>query len=586
VLSLLILIQGILSPTVSPADFNSSNEGILWNEVDLYIYGQDEHEEYPGVPPYGPNMLTGGELCTMVPISDETIRAQAPLYYNPISISPNPKEYALFASYIMYAKEDMNIDGEALLSVWVEVDATDINPWNMAMSRFRFDILDNNDVVRGRAEIEVENYIDVIKEVEAIIPISDYEMNVDDYYTLQFWYSGVGEFYILYGSQQCPSRLSIPTDSVKSESSIDHDKGEGIVTVSSIISDSLTMADIKEIELRIYAPWETNPVFTEIINVSIIENASLEGNSSISKDWTQWIYREDLDTGAIPEGNYTIEISAKDNSSNIWKEIHEVNLFVFVKVTTVILIVIGGTSVLGFFGWVYRDIIKFGTFSLMLGLPLLSKTVDTDRTKRGKLLQVIQDNPGIWYEELKRKSEVTNGTAAYHLKQLVKEGEVISIMDKNKRRFFDSKESARTEGGYITDVHQSILSAIGSSKSVGITAKQIKNSVGLSRRRVNDYLNTMLAKGLIDVKPDSRDRRIIRYYAKGEMPSELTPSIREYIHEILNLSPHMDSKTISERIKQFKNVTISEQQIDEFLRSNYPSRWLSIKERPEIGSHG
>jgi DNA-binding MarR family transcriptional regulator len=465
------------------------------------------------------------------------------------------------------------------------VDATDINPWNWAMSRFRFDILDNNDVVRGRAEIEVENYIDVIKEVEATIQISDYEMKVDDYYTLQFWYSGVGEFYILYGSQQCPSRLSIPTDSVKSESSVDHDKGEGKISVSSIVSDSCAIADIKEIELRIFAPWETDPVFTELINASMLENASLESDSLLSHEWSQWTYREDLDTGAIPEGNYTIEISVLDNSSNVWKEIHEVNLFVFIKVTTVILIVIGGTSVLGAFGWVYRDIIKFGAFSLMFAVPLMSKTVDTDRTNQGILLQVIHDNPGVWYEEVKRKSGITNGTAVYHLRHLEKEGKIVSIRDKNKKRYFQRGESALTEGRYITNTQQAIHSYIKSSGSMGMTPKQIGTLIGLSRRRVRDYLTNMVANDFIEYRPDPRDKRIILYYAKGLKPSELTPAIREDIHEILSLAPNIDLKTISERIKQLNNVTISEQQIDEFLRTNYPSKWQNNKENHEIKYH-
>ena len=582
----LVFIEGFSSSTCSAVDFKKSNEGILWNYVDMYMYGQEEHEEYPGVPPYGPGKLTGGELFTTVPFSDDTIRVLAPLYYKPLPTSPNPKDYALFASYIMWAKDDMKIHGEAHMSIWVEVDATNLNPWDIAMSRFRFDILDNNDVVRGSVEVEVENYIDVIKEVEASFQIIDYDMKVDDYFTLQFWYSGIGEIYILYGSEQCPSRLSIPTDSVKMESEVSHDKDEGIISVSSIINNSFGIADIRNVQLMIYAPGESDPLFSKEINVSILENACLDGNTSLYYNWIQWSYLEDLDSGAIPEGNYIVQISVIDNSSNVWKSSHEVNLYRFVKVTTVILYVLGGTSILGAFGWVYRDVLKFGAFSFMFGLPLMAKSVDRDRTNQGKLLQVIHDNPGVWYEEVKRKSGVTNGTAVYHLRHLEKEGKIVSIRDKNKKRYFRRGESGLSEGRFITNTQQAIYSYIKTSGTMGMTPKQVGNLVGLSRRRVRDYLTNLVAKDFIEYRPDPRDKRIILYYAKGSKPSELTPEIREGIHEILGLTPSMDFKMLSERIKQLFNVTISENQIEEFLRVNYPSRWQNIKERHTIGYHG
>jgi predicted transcriptional regulator len=66
-------------------------------------------------------------------------------------------------------------------------------------------------------------------------------------------------------------------------------------------------------------------------------------------------------------------------------------------------------------------------------------------TFREKLLQIITENPGLYFRELQRKTGSAVGKLDYHLYQMERKGEIYSMKDEHVVRYFSSASDTMLE---------------------------------------------------------------------------------------------------------------------------------------------
>jgi predicted transcriptional regulator len=156
-----------------------------------------------------------------------------------------------------------------------------------------------------------------------------------------------------------------------------------------------------------------------------------------------------------------------------------------------------------------------GKASLLgLLLPLytkLKKEEILDHFTRGKIYGYILANPGDHYNSIQKAVNVPNGTFAYHLHVLEKEGYIKSRREGTYRCFYPAgmkiPEGERTLKAGERMVVERIL------EEPGISQKEIAASLGVSSSTVNYHLKGLLQLGVVE-----RERlgMRLRYYVNWD----------------------------------------------------------------------
>ena len=141
----------------------------------------------------------------------------------------------------------------------------------------------------------------------------------------------------------------------------------------------------------------------------------------------------------------------------------------------------------------------------------LTKDKLLENFTRGRIYGHIEANPGIHYSELLRALKLSNGTLAYHLKTLEREGLVRSIREgqlklfypkvgewKSKERkkstFFQRKKDAEK----ISITGKEILESV--KQNPGLTEAEICSLTGLSKQVVNYHIRKLEKTGVMRVE--------------------------------------------------------------------------------------
>lgn len=114
----------------------------------------------------------------------------------------------------------------------------------------------------------------------------------------------------------------------------------------------------------------------------------------------------------------------------------------------------------------------------------LKKASLLDHFVRGTLYQVIRENPGIHFAEVRRRAQIANGVASHHLRQLEKGGYIKVVIDGTKTKFYTTERPLEAEVYGISDTEKAILSAVTDAPGIGqgeLAAKLSKSNSAISR---------------------------------------------------------------------------------------------------------
>ena len=153
---------------------------------------------------------------------------------------------------------------------------------------------------------------------------------------------------------------------------------------------------------------------------------------------------------------------------------------------------------IGFFAVIGSTEIGKNKF-LSLALPLytkLNRVEILDHYTRGKIHGYILANPGDHYNSIKKALGISNGSFAYHLHVLEREGMIKSKRDGLFKRFYPFKaQVSQDNGSHLNDTQKIIVKKI--RETPGITQKDIATMMGVSRSTINYHINKLTADEIV-----------------------------------------------------------------------------------------
>jgi DNA-binding MarR family transcriptional regulator len=145
---------------------------------------------------------------------------------------------------------------------------------------------------------------------------------------------------------------------------------------------------------------------------------------------------------------------------------------------------------------------KFGFFSAIAPLYTKKRRKKDENYgyNRGLIQGYIDGNPGESYNAIKRALELKNGTLAYYLKILSKEGKIRTERDGMYKRFYPTVGKSRAENVIIelSKIQQNILDFIKSNP--GTTQTNIAKELGIIHSKLNYHISMLSDARLIKLE--------------------------------------------------------------------------------------
>ena len=139
--------------------------------------------------------------------------------------------------------------------------------------------------------------------------------------------------------------------------------------------------------------------------------------------------------------------------------------------------------------------------------PLVAKKkYDNERT-RGRVLGFIEANAGIHFSALRDGLGLANGVTAYHLQILEKERSILSWRDGKLRRYAASTidlsdiDSIKSP---LVGTRLAILEVLSQSGAIGLSGKEIRMQLEISRQLLSHHLRALDNNGFIEKTGSSR----------------------------------------------------------------------------------
>lgn len=172
-----------------------------------------------------------------------------------------------------------------------------------------------------------------------------------------------------------------------------------------------------------------------------------------------------------------------------------------------LLVLIGGSLLSSLFiGSLFFEFLRVLFIVAFLTPLIVNKKQDNERI-RGRILGFIEANAGIHFSALRDGLGLANGVTAYHLQILEKEETVLSWRDGKLRRYAVSTigpneiESIKSP---LVGTRLAILQVLSQSKTLGLTGKEIRAQLEISRQLLSHHLRVLNRNGLIEKSSSSR----------------------------------------------------------------------------------
>ncbi len=150
---------------------------------------------------------------------------------------------------------------------------------------------------------------------------------------------------------------------------------------------------------------------------------------------------------------------------------------------------------------------------LSLFLPLytkLKKEEILDHFTRGKIYGYILANPGDHYTSIRKALNLSNGSFAYHLNVLKKEGFIKATRDGTYKRFYPFEMRVPPKKSTLKNSQMLIIEKI--KEMPGISQKDIAALLGVSSATINYHIKELIERGII--KAERKGMRLKYYFNK------------------------------------------------------------------------
>jgi uncharacterized membrane protein/predicted transcriptional regulator len=319
------------------------------------------------------------------------------------------------------------------------------------------------------------------------------------------------------------------------------------VNLASMNRPNLTYQTTFAVKLRRFDPADTRPVLevfparpklemghgaTTELNISVqcrrddvpnvtvrfIVSAGLDlkvelltpSDDLVSGDNRSWVLRISApDTDRDVEG-FILVCAVGENQTAQWVQIpikikaaarHGATISVeAVGLALVVFLALGGIAV----GW--NEVVILAIITQFL--PLYSKIRREevlDQYTRGKIHGYIIANPGEHYNSLKAQLDLKNGTLAYHLRVLEREGYVKSARDGPFKRFYPQEAVVPKNRSEFSSIQEIVLENVRASP--GITQNDVAVRMGVSSQVVNYHIRNLVRAGRIRLQREGRTTR-------------------------------------------------------------------------------
>lgn len=215
---------------------------------------------------------------------------------------------------------------------------------------------------------------------------------------------------------------------------------------------------------------------------------------------------------SLPEGwhNISVEVSAP---GDVWSDDNKASIMVMmepgpVTVTpgtalagatlTTMLFVAGGVMVHE--GWKFKAI-------MLVAVPLytrIRKETALDNFTRGRIYGYIEANPGEHYNSIKKALEIPNGSLAYHLRTLEREGFIKALMDGTYKRFYPKRmnlpkgDDGQVVPENLSKMQKLIIDSI--EREPGISQREIARALNLAPSTINYHVRMLAVAGVLRVE--------------------------------------------------------------------------------------
>ena len=159
----------------------------------------------------------------------------------------------------------------------------------------------------------------------------------------------------------------------------------------------------------------------------------------------------------------------------------------------------GFLSVL-FFGSIFFEFFRIIVLMALL-TPLLAKKESTKELTKGRILGYVEANAGIHFSALRDALKLANGVTAYHLQILEVQGAIMSWRDGKLRRYATSNLTTNEINSItspIVGTRLAILRVLSDAGDLGLTNKEIRNKLEISRQLLSHHINKLNSNQLIE----------------------------------------------------------------------------------------
>ena len=175
----------------------------------------------------------------------------------------------------------------------------------------------------------------------------------------------------------------------------------------------------------------------------------------------------------------------------------------------------GGLTIAGIIVCLFLGATEVGKYKFFaIFFPLYSKLKHEqilDQFVRGQIYGLIRGEPGIYYSKIKRVLKVGNGTLAYHLSVLDREGFIRSKRSRFHKKFFPTKLPSKLselankypegeeleEGIKYSDLQEKILTLI--KNNPGIVQTDIASKLDAPKQTISYNIKTLVRSGIIEL---------------------------------------------------------------------------------------
>ena len=185
--------------------------------------------------------------------------------------------------------------------------------------------------------------------------------------------------------------------------------------------------------------------------------------------------------------------------------------------------IVGGLTITGIIVCLFVGVTEVGKYKLFAFLfPLYSRLTQDkvlDQFVRGQIYGLIRGQPGIHYSKIRKILKVGNGTLAYHLSVLEREGFVKSKREKFHKQFYPTKLPAKfgeleekypqgeeiETGIKLSNLQEKIIALIKSKP--GITQSNIVSELDIPKQTVSYNIKTLARHDVIELVRDTNQTK-------------------------------------------------------------------------------